>query len=271
MPQEAVPPSPSGPLDALAKVILPATICCYVTGFIIATPFFGKVGVPIYAVPTHAYLAAGLLFFAFSGASVLAGREVRAVFTATRGWKRLLSFALGLLVPLVVVTFLSPSLRALLYFLFMAVPVAAVRPGEIDPFRGSTLKRAWDWTRAGLIWISSAVLFSDLVYPVVPAQFGGGEAPIVFRGAGQEVRSGTPAEYWFKLECPGILPANPGCLTVRRIQETAEHMYLSIQHAPRACPDRPAHWRPWSWDEGICFARVSAKEVPDLFFPKQGW
>lgn len=261
-------------LEIGAKAILPATICCYVSGFVVASPFYAKAGVPLYDIPSHAYLGAGLLFLTYTGASVVAGLAARRAFMAAK-WARLRNLVIAVLLPLLLLANLSPSVRALPYFFLVATGAGLLGSSTIaSPSRSLLFDHAWRWTRAALLWVCAATLFSQLVYPVTPVEFGGGAAPILFNGS-PRVLAGDPAvDYWSKISCPGVSSVTESeCLTVRRIQETSEHLYISIQRSAHACPQRPSrrkHWA-WGWNQGLCFVRVNAREVPTIVLPGDGW
>ena len=92
---------------------------------------------------------------------------------------------------------------------------------------------------------------------------------MIYQGSPQVVSPDPEANYWDKIRCPKsskMAGDKTACLTVRRIQESSEHIYISIQRSTSPCAAKGRRWVPWPSYEGICFARVANKDLQTIVF-----
>lgn len=59
--------------ETLSKLVVPASVVCYVTGFLVAVPHFAKCGVSVDVISPQTSLAAAMLFLVLTIPSYLSG------------------------------------------------------------------------------------------------------------------------------------------------------------------------------------------------------
>jgi hypothetical protein len=209
------------------------------------------------------------LFFACTAVAIICGCYARALLRRSGGWwLRIIGVALAVLVGQVLLLNLSPSLTAAVYVCGVgaAAALGAHAWNKLPP-TPDLLDRSWWMVRMAMLWICATGLFGRWVYPVANAQFGGGEAPIIFRGATQGASTDPGVGYWDRIRCPGMATSDSAaCTTVRLIGQTSEHLYVSVRRSNSACVEKPGRWSLWPSYDGVCFARVGNKDVPNILF-----
>jgi hypothetical protein len=267
-----VPTQPRALLGVLGSAVIPATVALYVLGFVVSVPHYLRCGVPISALSPQTYVAAGILFAALVSAPFALGTLL--VRKQRNPWRLLLD-AVGIIAAI-----------GCLY-LYVGVPlpygqgyvdyVILVLYGwpetTLSALRSDPVGAAWRLVRMGAVVVGIPVTFAQYIYPVVPAQYGGGRPESLLSVSLGPSHEWPPShDRWALTRCRTSAPLSgpERCRTVFRVHESQEHLYVGIREVPGVCPSTPPAWDVWPFADKQrveCFQRIANSQVLRLETP----
>jgi hypothetical protein len=232
-------------LELASKASIVCTLAVYVVGFVVTTWYYSRLGVPSRALSHETYLGAGILCTTLIAVSVVFGIGARSMAGAAgpqgrvSRWLATAShYALWALFACIGGLAIG-SLWAAAFMIALTLLVGVAPTHNVPSVDHGVVLFVAGLTKVSLIAAFPIAAFALVVFPRVPAQFGGGQ-PVEL--ASVTVSPGTPAsgaKGWMVVSCASFPVPAAGVLVCRRffrIYETAEHVYLGVGEWDGACP-----------------------------------
>jgi hypothetical protein len=270
-------------LDTAGKLAVPLSLAGYLFGFLVAVPHYARAGVPVHALSTLTFVAAGLLFAVMSaivaaGAALIRGefrtraengRAVHPKAKRRRWWGLLV----GLSFPFTLANQISSDWRTGVLVLLAVVINALAWPWAMrfSFDRHNVDTDLWNFARALSLLILPIGLFATISYPQIPAKYGGGQPTVLIAYPPGAASALSKHDTWAALECrwkPGHKETSQsGCRTIYKVYETDAYLFVAIVDDDAPCPERPREWKAWgafTTPKNSCFQRIQNSNVERL-------
>jgi hypothetical protein len=266
--------------EIAAKIAIGLSVGCYAFGFVITVAHYARLGVPLHALSSETYLAAGIGCLVIGAACWMFGAawitRLADAF-ATGKWFRGLVASLALTF-IVGISWLGSIFRVTSHSLLFLVPCFVF--GAVNGLpKARRLVLNWDtlvygaWS--GLWYLAMTLIivgfYTEHVYPNVPRHLGGARPMLLASFNSEEAIAPSPElGPLATIRCERPLVKGAHCRRVFLAHESAEHLYLIVEETAGACEPIVDPKRPPTPDleaASTCFVRIAQSSINHVEVP----
>jgi hypothetical protein len=266
--------------EMATKMAITLSVGCYALGFVIAVAHYARLGVPLHALSSETYLAAGIACLVISSACWMFGLAWSSGLVdgfTNRRWFR------GIIVPLLMTVllgfnWLGSFFRVTWYSLLFLVPCFLVGVFNGLP-KSRKIALNWEalihgaWSGLWNLGMTLIVVgfYTTYIYPNVPRHLGGAR-PLLLAASDSD-SAVIPMDESGRLastRCRRTPVEGVHCRRVFLAHESAEHLYLIVEETAGVCgpivdPKRPP--TPDLEAASTCFVRIAQSSINRVEVP----